>query len=302
MVPGPDEDLLAFLTSWGSHPQWLIERWLERWSPERVRALVEANNERPSINLVPLDVSPPEAVVTLARADIQATEVGMGSRCVRLAPGTSPKAALDALPHAVVQDPAADLVGSYADVPRGTKVADLCAAPGGKALAVSDRPLYTLAADRSGARILMVRENARRTERPIGCVVADARHPPVAEADVVLLDVPCSGTGTLSRHPDARWRLDAASIMELQGIQRDMLASATALIPPGGLLVYSTCTLEREENEDQIDWFLETHADFRIDATHAVPSRYLDGRDCLAVTPQDTGFDGAFAARLRRHA
>jgi 16S rRNA (cytosine967-C5)-methyltransferase len=81
-----------------------------------------------------------------------------------------------------------------------------------------------------------------------------------------------------------------------------MLASAAVLIPPGGLLVYSTCTLEREENEDQIDWFLETHADFGVEATDAVPGRYLDARDCLLVMPQDTGFDGAFAARLRRQA
>jgi 16S rRNA (cytosine967-C5)-methyltransferase len=300
--PDPDEDIAGFLTSWGSHPDWLVKRWLARWPAEGVRAFVEANNERPSINLVPLDVGAAEAVLLLARAGIEAVEVGEGSRCVRLAARTSPRAALEALPHSVVQDPAADLVATYADVPRGTKVADLCAAPGGKAIAVSDRPAHTLAADRSEARIRMVRENARRTERPIGCVVADARRPPLAHADVVLLDVPCSGTGTLRRHPDARWRLDPASIGELQGVQRDMLASAAVLIPPGGLLVYSTCTLEREENEDQIDWFLETHADFGVEATDAVPGRYLDARDCLLVMPQDTGFDGAFAARLRRQA
>jgi len=265
-----------------------------------VRSLVEANNTRPSVNLVPLDIDPARAVEVLSEADIEASEVGAGTRCVRLAPRTNPREALAIIPHSIVQDPGANLVSTYADVPKGTKVADLCAAPGGKVLAVSDRPSYTLAADRSEARIRMLRENAQRTGRRIGCVVADALRPPLRSAEVVLLDVPCSGTGTLGRHPDARWRLSLASIGELQAVQRDMLASAAALIPPGGLLVYSTCTLEREENEDQVDWFLRARSGFSVEATRAVPDHWLDARGCLQVTPQDAGFDGAFAARIRR--
>jgi len=224
----------------------------------------------------------------------------MGSRCVRLAAGTTPAAALQVLPHAIAQDPAANLVTVYADVPRGTKVADLCSAPGGKALAVSDRPLYTLAVDRSEARLRMVRDNAARTGRALDLVVADALRPPLREVDVVLLDAPCSGTGTLARKPDARWRLEPGSIEELAGLQGRMLRAAADVVSDGGLLVYSTCTLEPEENEEQVDAFLSDRPDFRLEATDAVPGRWIDSSGRLSVTPQSGGFDGAFAARMRR--
>jgi 16S rRNA (cytosine967-C5)-methyltransferase len=289
-----------FLATWGSHPRWLVDRWLRRWSPDEVRSLVEADNTRPSVYLVPLDEEPGQAVATLAGHGIAATDVGSGTRCVRLGEGSTPAEALAALPHAIAQDPAANLVAAYADVPRGTKVADLCSAPGGKALAVSDRPLYTLAVDRSEARLRMVRDNAARTGRGLGLVVADARHPPLRSVDVVLLDAPCSGTGTLARKPDARWRLTPASIGELAAVQRGLLDAVADVVAEGGLLVYSTCTLEPEENEEQVDAFLQRRPDFRLDATDAVPARWRDDRGRLFVTPWSSGFDGAFAARLRR--
>jgi 16S rRNA (cytosine967-C5)-methyltransferase len=289
-----------FLATWGSHPRWLVDRWLGRWSPDEVRALVDANNAKPSIYIVPLDEEPESAVAILADKGIDAVVVGLGTRCVRLGEGASPVEALVALPRAIAQDPAANLVVTYADVPRGTKVADLCAAPGGKALAVSDRPLYTLAVDRSEARLRMVRDNAVRTGRGLGLAVADALRPPLRPLDVVLLDAPCSGTGTLARKPDARWRLTPASIDELAGLQRRMMDAAADVVVGGGLLVYSTCTLEPEENEEQVDAFLERRPDFHLDATDAVPARFRDARGRLAVTPWAGGFDGAFAARLRR--
>jgi len=298
--PDADDDPAGFLASWGSHPRWLIDRWLSRMSVAAVRALVEANNARPTLNIVPLGVRLEDAVTLLRDGGIAAAEVGAGSTCIRLAPGANPSEVLQIVPDAIVQDPAANLVVQYADVPPGTKVADLCAAPGGKALAVSERAVYTLAADRSESRMRMVQDNARRTGRLLGLVVADARHPPFAEFDAVLLDVPCTGTGTLARHPDARWRLVPESIDDLAEIQRDMLARASELIPAGGLLIYSTCTLEPEENTEQIEAFLDTHRDFEIEATGAVPAHFLDARGHLVVIPGESGFDGAFAARLRR--
>jgi 16S rRNA (cytosine967-C5)-methyltransferase len=121
--------------------------------------------------------------------------------------------------------------------------------------------------------------------------------------DVVLLDVPCTGTGTLRRHPDGRWRLNPESVEELAGAQRDMLEAAVDVVKPGGLLVYSTCTLEPEENEEQIDSFLRRHPEFTLEPcpgwSAGVASR-VDSRGRLVVLPQDTGFDGAFAARMRR--
>jgi 16S rRNA (cytosine967-C5)-methyltransferase len=295
-------DPLGFLETWGSHPRWLLERWLARWGADSVRALVESGNQRPATYLLPLDRSASEAVTALASAGIEARLVGEGTGCVRLGEGASAAEALAVLPRAIVQDPASNLVARYADVSRGTKVADLCAAPGGKVLAVADRPVYTLAADRSEPRLHMVKENARRVGRPLALVVADARRPPLHPLDVVLLDAPCTGTGTLARKPDARWRLEPASLRELVDVQREMLDAAAGVVRPGGVLVYSTCSLEREENESQVGAFLERHPEFRIDATDAVPARHLDAKGRLVVTPQASGFDGAFASRLRKSA
>jgi 16S rRNA (cytosine967-C5)-methyltransferase len=299
LFPDADAEPVAFLCTWGSHPRWLVERWLRHWPLDEVRNLVEADNSRPGMYLVPLDATPEEAVERLADAGIPARTVGRGTRCVRLGVGADPGVALSVLPS-IVQDPGASLVQQYADPPPGTMVADLCAAPGGKALALSVGASYVVAADRSEVRMRMVRRNVTRTGRRVGLLVADARHPPIREAQVVLLDVPCTGTGTLKRHPDGRWRLHESSIHEMVAVQHHILDAGADLVPPGGLLVYSTCSLEREENEGQVSAFLGRHPDFGVEATGAVPDHYIDGRGCMEVLPHKSGFDGAYAARMRR--
>jgi 16S rRNA (cytosine967-C5)-methyltransferase len=297
--PAFADDPLAHLETWGSHPRWLLERWLARWPAEDVRRLVETDNRKSPLYLVPLDGDVEGAHARLVEAGIGAQPVGRGSLCLGLDGGTDPVAALGVLPS-FIQDPAANLVTRYADIPAGTKVADLCAAPGGKALAASAVASYTLAADRSQVRMRMVRDNARRTGCPLGMVVADARHPPLREVDVVLLDVPCTGTGTLGRHPDGRWRLDANALAEMVSLQGELLDAAAKLIPIGGFLIYSTCSLEAEENEEQVSAFLERRPDFTLAPSRAVPEDLLDDEGRLVVLPQRHGFDGAFAARLRR--
>jgi 16S rRNA (cytosine967-C5)-methyltransferase len=268
---------------------------------ESVERLVELDNQVPELTLVPLDASPEEAREMLGRAGLEAHVVGKGTSCLRMAAGTDPVEALAVLPS-VVQDPAANLVVRYADPEPGTKVADLCAAPGGKALALSGRVSYTVAADRSDVRMKMVRDNAQRTGRHPGMVVADAARAPFRELDAVLLDVPCTGTGTLRRHPDGRWRLSPSSVAELAAVQGRILEGAAPLVRPGGLLVYSTCTLEPEENEGRIETFLAEHPEFSMEPTDAVPDAYLDAGGFLRVLPHETDFDGAFAARMRRAA
>jgi len=248
---------------------------------------------------VPLEHDPAEATVRLGDAGMAAEPAGRGSRAVWLAPGTDPSAALSVLPS-IIQDPGANLVARYAAPEEGMKVADLCAAPGGKTLALPGPLLYTVAADRSEARLRMVRENARRTGRRPGLVVADGRRPPVREIDMVLLDVPCTGTGTLGRHPDGRWRIRPGSVQEMATLQGELLEAVADRVRPGGLLVYSTCSLEPEENAAQVEAFLVRHPEFSMAATDTVPSELLDAHGRLSVLPQETGFDGAFAARMRR--
>ena len=131
----------------------------------------------------------------------------------------------------------------------------------------------------------------------------DATKPAVVRLDAILLDVPCTGTGTFRRHPDARWRLRRSDLAILAAAQAELLRAAAERVNPGGLLVYSTCSLEAEENDEQVDAFLSAHREWTIDPPPpaTVPASVIDGGR-LRVTPQRHGTDGAFAARLRRAA
>ena len=295
-------DPVGFLSTWGSHPRWLVERWVARWGAAEARELVDANNRRPELYLRPFRRAAADAVAALAEGSVEAETVELSPRSVRVPPPTPVRAVLALVP-AVVQDPAASLVVDYAAVPDGSRVIDLCSAPGGKAIALAERASYLVAADLSLRRLRRVRENVERLGAGdrVGMVVADARTPPFRRADAVLLDAPCTGTGTLRRHPDGRWRVSEEDLAALAALQRDLLDSAATLVAPGGLLVYSTCSLEPEENEGQVDAFLARTPGFvREPAPDAVHPSLLGERGDLLVLPQLQGVDGSYAARLRR--
>ena len=305
IFPEFDSDPVGFLSTWGSHPRWLVERWIRRWSPTEVLRLVEANNEVPPIYLTCLCDTLEEAAKALAEAGIEARPVGRGTGCVVLSAGASPVEAM-AVVASVVQDPAAALVVPYADPGPGDRVADLCAAPGGKAIAAAARGNAVLAADRSLDRLRLVRSNVARLNKgaeesfSVSLVQADALAPIVRGVEMVLLDVPCTGTGTLRRNPDARWKLTAERLDELRELQERILDACADVVPSGGRLVYSTCSLEPEENEDRISAFLERHPGFELEPSSGVDPAYVNGQGRLSVLPQESGFDGAYAARLRK--
>lgn len=306
--PRFDEDPLANLETWGSHPRWLLERWSGRFGMSETRRLVEANNTRPELYLCPVGVTAEAAGGALEAAGIAVEPVAGVPGSLQVTRGAAVQSILSMAP-CVIQDPAATLVVSVAaaDQP-GARVADLTAAPGGKALALAGGtgqtlPRYVFAGDVSYPRVLRLRENARRIgDVPVGIVVADARRPPLRDADhdVVLVDAPCTGTGTLRRHPDGRWRLEPDDLRALVRLQRELLGAAAPLVRPGGTLVYATCSLEPEENEEQVQGFLADESGFVEESVSNVDPRFIDEQGRLRVLPQQTGFDGAFAARLRR--
>jgi 16S rRNA (cytosine967-C5)-methyltransferase len=200
-----------------------------------------------------------------------------------------------------MQDPASTLVSQYACAPTGAVVADLCAAPGGKSIELSRSASAVLSSDSSFARLQRVVDNAHRLEIPsLAAYVADARHPAIKPVDLVLVDAPCTGTGTFRRHPDARWRLKISDLAVMASQQRAILRGAATAVRLGGLLVYSTCSLEPEENDEQIDWFLSEFPGWRLEPPPdgVVPATVLDGGR-LRVLPHVHGTDGAFAVRLR---
>lgn len=302
VYPDPEQDPVGYLCSWGSHPQWLVERWLERWGFDETERLVAANNQRPELYIRPVGISAAEVVERLGEDGVETAINPRFPRSVQIVSGADPARVLELVP-AVVQDPAASLVVDYAAVGEGDTVLDLCSAPGGKSLGLAERAGYTAAADLSVGRLRRVRQNVARVgmDDRVGLVVADARHPPFRPADVVVIDAPCTGTGTFRRHPDGRWRIDATILGSLVALQREILDAAATVVRPGGVLVYATCSLEAEENEVQVGDFLERHPEFEPEpVAGAVDASLLTAKGALQVLPQRQRVDGSFAVRLRK--
>lgn len=301
--PSLERDPVAFLSTWGSHPRWLVERWVGRFGVAAARRLTEANNARPELYLRALGPDIGAVAASLAGRGIETEPFELLPRALRVIRGT-PTAALHAAP-VIVQDPAAGLVVScVGDVP--ARVVDLAAAPGGKTIGLAcdapDPRRLVIAADVSPRRLARLVENAARLgplARAIAPVAADGRAPPFRSAGLVLLDAPCTGTGTFRRHPDGRWRVQPEDVTLLAAVQAQLLQAAAPLVEPGGLLVYATCSLEEEENEAQVEEFLKRNRGFELERA-AGPASVIDARGMLRVLPHEHGVDGAFAARLRR--
>ncbi len=299
IFPKIEEDPVGHLSSWGSHPAWLIERWLERWGIDETVRLVDANNRRPDLYLRP--VHPDSAFGLLDEAEIGVERVGGFPDSLRLLDAADLSRALSIVPS-VVQDPAAAMVGRFAGAP-GSTIIDLAAAPGGKTVDLAAAGARVLAADLSLGRMRRVRSNVERAglADQVAMVVADGRHPPFRQVEAVLLDAPCTGTGTLRRHVDARWRIGPNDLAALANLQRDLLNAAAGLVQKGGVLVYSTCSIEAEENRHQVEGFLQDHPEFVLDSSPEGVDKQMLVDGMLNLLPQRWGVDGAFAARLIRN-
>ncbi|HEX2218569.1 MAG TPA: transcription antitermination factor NusB [Gemmatimonadales bacterium] len=298
----PEQETMdaAGLAGRHSHPEWLVERWLSRFDLEETRRLLEWNDRRPLLVLQPARESAAELQRRWIAAGITAEPAAYGAGLVtdRRRPDELPGFAEGAF---VVQDPAQALLAWYADLPAGATVYDAAASPGGKTIALGREAAVVVAADVSGLRVRRLAQNLRRAgtgrEHP---VVADARHPPVRPVSAVLLDAPCLGTGTFARHPDARSRVTPEALERLAAKQGELLDCVAEVVAPGGLLVYSTCSLEPEENELQVERFLARHPDFKREPSETFPAALMSERGDMTILPQRHEMDGAYAARLRR--
>lgn len=301
-VPAGGHGDLQALALQYSHPLWLVRRWIESFGTEGTEALLRWNNTRPRLVLQPAREHS-QALAAHWRAqgiEVESAPYGAGLITDRSLPVELPGYREG---HFIVQDPAQALLAKFAAPPAGTAVYDACAAPGGKTIALGCHSGITVAGEVSPARALRLAENLLRAgSGREHVVVADARQPPIRCVDVVLLDAPCLGTGTFARHPDARWRVTPEALAMLERLQAELLEGAASVVAPGGLLVYSTCSLEPEENQRQVERFLAGHSNFRRDPSSAVPSSLLSPEGDLMILPHQQGMDGAYGARLRRSA
>lgn len=286
-----------------SHPDILVDRWTDELGEETATDICNWNNKRPPVILRVNHhrTTTKEYINQLSAAGIDAEihSADPKNRFLILPTGIS----VPDLPgysegHFAIQDPATIFAVDMLDLKHGLTVLDACAAPGGKTFACAEQMHNKgtiIALDRHDDRISMLRENAKRMR--YSCVkihkgdatkkMGLANIENYGPFDRILLDVPCSNTGVLRRRPDARWRFSPERLRRLTGVQARMLNACSRLLAPDGVIVYSTCSLEPEENELQLDRWIDLNPNFKIESQSS-------------LIPPDSNTDGAFAARLVR--
>ena len=292
-----------------SHPTWMVRRWLRRYSPADAERLLEWNNARPAFT-----VRVNTLKTTAASFRERLHELGVDAEPARHLPDSFRVGSVQPLLQSgifdeglcSVQDEGAGLIVQLLQPARGERILDVCAAPGGKAFyaaqLMEDSGEIT-AVDVHEGRLRLVERGA--DQLGITCIrtiVHDARAFRADKAfDRVLLDAPCSGLGVLAKRADLRWNRVPEDLQELAALQDALLDAAAANVRAGGVLVYGTCTIEPDENEDRVHAFLGRHSDFVVERADEFVSPELVREDgFFATLPFRDGIDGAFGARLRR--
>lgn len=329
--PSMDHDAAQALAVRYSLPGWLSRRWVERLGVASAEAACQGVSVTPPLTLrVNRLITTREALLqTFAQLDISAKPTSVSPFGIRLEEG----GLVPSLPgfHEgafYVEDEAAQLIPPLLDPQPGDIVLDACAAPGGKSTHLADLmhnkgTIYAI--DRKGARLDLLRSNCRRLGVKIVVpMVGDIRQPrewvPMIEAarppsvkkasvgepsvDRILVDAPCSGLGVLRRHPEAKWRKGEQAFPRHQALQRQILEAVAPCLRPGGVLVYSTCSTEPEENEDVIERFCRAHAEFQRESVVAwlptAAQEFVTKEGALSTIGNRFSMDGFYAARLKK--
>lgn len=306
--PDPDEDLIGYLAAYYSHPSWLVKRYVAKFGREETEKLLLINNEKPflTLRINALKTKPDEFKSLLESVNLkyrQGTYLPEFFKLLNLTNITAWE--YYAKGYFNIQDESAGLACRLLDVHEGMRILDMCAAPGGKTAyiaALMNSRGEVVAIDRFESRLKLLQKNMTRL--CVDCVrtvVADALEFKSIPFDRVLVDVPCSGTGTLSKKPDIKWRKDIFDIRDLNVTQLKLLSKAATLVKPGGNIVYSTCSIEPEENFEIVKKFLNENPNFRHESAKGkLPDDVIDENGCVQTLPHVHKMDGAFAAKLVR--
>ena len=311
--PGTDptdniDDPVELLSVMTSHPPWLIKRWSEAFGSAETEAFAYANNLAAPIAFRVVKHLANEADICerlrSTGAELAPSEVAPGAW--RIKGAGSLLSELAAAGKVYIQDEASQLVALLLEAEPGQRVLDLCAAPGSKTTQIADLSLDSaliVAADLHEHRLRNLVSSAQLQEfGSIHCLALDGLRPlpfPDGCFDRVLVDAPCSGTGTLRRNPEIRWRISPADIKDLAARQRQLLFNAARVVKPGGRLVYSTCSVEWDENEDIVQTFLENNETFRpVELT--LKGRLQTSLGKARTWPHRQGTDGFFICAFVR--
>jgi len=306
--PNRDEDVVGYYSAYYSHPSWMVKRWIKRLGEEETEKLLIANNQKPShtvrVNNLKTDIS--ELKSLLKSVDLNFSEGKFLNEYLQLSSLTNiTNWEYFQKGYFSIQDESTGFSCKALDPKPGMKILDLCAAPGGKSAFLADMMKNEgeiVALDKFESRLEIFNKNVKRLGitniRPI---VKDAIDFDENDFDGILADVPCSGLGTLTKKPDIKWKKDFGDIRKLNKIQLALINKAGSLLKVGGTLVYSTCTIEPEENIKIVQQFLEKHNNFKLVSLHEqFNATLLDEHGCIQTLPSKHKIDGAFVAKLIR--
>ncbi len=293
-----DELTAAGLSLRFSHPEWLVERWLARFGLEKLIQLLEHNNRAPKVyfRINSPDLTSDELSTTLAGQAVRFKTHALSNDVLEVIEGNIYETTLFRNQRIAIQDAGSQLIPHLLDLEASDVCLELCAGVGGKSSQIarlkgSPSPVFAL--DLHWRRLQVARRLHSLNWKNLHWVTCDATRPLpfLRRFNKILVDAPCSGTGTLQRHPEIRWRLRAEQIREFRRLQLALLENAFQHLLPGGTIVYSTCSLEPEENEAVVHSFLNAHAG----ASLAIPEGGF-----LTLFPPETETDGFFAAVMGR--
>jgi 16S rRNA (cytosine967-C5)-methyltransferase len=311
--PSMKKNPAAYLAAFYAHPFWLVKRWLKIFGFDETAALCAANNDMPPVTLRvnTLKISRGDFLRRLAEAGWEARETTYSPDGVMLKNSPAPvqKSAFFKKGLVRLQDESAQLLSRMAENGKTETLLDACAGTGGKTThlaAMLQNKGNILAVDRSPEKLdELLREANRLGIKIIETQTLDWLKPPPGSLqdkfDCVLLDAPCSGTGTLRRNPEIKWRLTEKDLRKLTAAQKEILKNTSAAVKKGGRLLYGTCSLLPDENENIVEDFLKNNAHFAIGEPPAsIDKRLLDSRGFLRTYPHRHNMDGFFGAILKR--
>lgn len=291
-----------------SHPDLLVDRWLAIFGDQRTRKILDANNRVKPLQILTFrgQGGRDRTAAGLAAEGVETTASGVAPMGLVVTGGNPVETGLFTRGSIYLQDVASQAAALVPPPREGERVVDLAAAPGGKSFSMLSWQvnLEVLAADRSWQRLRLLRENRDRLGLEIGLIQADGFQPPLrASFDRVVLDLPCTGTGTLRKNPELKWRVSSAEIERLSQQGLEMLQAGSRLVRPGGILTMMTCSLEPEENARVVSRFIATDSDFELMSLRTELPEPLDrwalGAGEWQILPEDV-HDGFTVHVLRR--
>ncbi|MFA5803223.1 MAG: 16S rRNA (cytosine(967)-C(5))-methyltransferase RsmB [Melioribacteraceae bacterium] len=307
--PDPNEDIIAYFSAYYSHPSWMVKRWINRYGKDETEKLLISNNNKPllTIRVNGLVSNYEEMNSLLNSVDLKFTNGKFLPEFIRLSALTNiTDWEYFHKGYFTVQDESTGLPIKLLDVKPGMRVLDLCAAPGGKTAYIADVMQNSgeiIALDRFESRLKILQKNLNRLKvTNVKTITIDANEYEDEHGfDRVLVDAPCSGLGTLTKKPDLKWKRDLGDIRKIVNIQYELLKKGASLLRNGGFIVYSTCTIEPEENIEIIKKFLLDFPNFKlINPGNALSAELIDENGCVRTLPHLHGLDGSFAAKLEK--